>query len=74
MFKLEPISKKERVKATNRKTSSTFYNRNKEDIRQESNTKYAQLRNYGYTRNEARKMANWNSDKIMEKLVKDEKI
>lgn len=74
MFKLEPISKKERIKATNRKTSSTFYNRNKEDIRQESNTKYAQLRNYGYTRNEARKMANWNSDKIMEKLVRDEKI
>lgn len=74
MFKLTPISKKERVKATNRKTSSTFYNRNKEDIRQSSNTKYAQLRNYGYTRTVARKMANWGSDKITAQLVKDEKI
>lgn len=74
MFLLEAKSTKQKRAKVNRRKSKKYYHNKKDEIREVRNTNYSQLRTYGYTRNEARKMANWSAENLMQQLIKDEKI
>src|SRR5690606_14811830 len=74
MFLLEAKSTKQKRAKVNRRKSKKYYHNKKGEIREVRNTNYSQLRSYGYTRNEARRMANWSADRILKLLIADEKI
>lgn len=66
MMEITPETSRERRRRVSRKTSKTYHEKNKDQIYENYRNKYGIIRGLGYTRDEARLMANWSYDRLKE--------
>jgi hypothetical protein len=74
LMKMKFKSTKEKKETNSRKTSNTYYNKNKSTMNELRKQNYQMLRDYEYNSKIANKMATWSIDKIKNKLREDLKI
>lgn len=74
LMEMEVKTTLQKTAITSRKTSRTYYNKNKDKINDMRNTMYKELRELGYTSKNANTMKSWSVEKIKNKLIGDNKI
>lgn len=73
LMKKVVVTRKQKDQVVKRRASKKYYDSKKEKIRKEYSEKYEQLRELGYTQPEAKKMASWSMDRILNKMKEDKK-
>lgn len=74
MMKKTAESKKEKLQKSHQKSSKKYRDKNSLVINEKTKTLYGQLRDYGYSREDAKNMSKWSAENITAKLIKDGKI
>jgi hypothetical protein len=76
MMKYEVMSLKDKKKASNRKSQAKYQKQDHVKYKNNSDLKlkYQQLKDKGYTAPEARRMSKWSMDKIIERMLEDNRI